>query len=101
LQTLFAGYSIYICKGVAGHKAPPAKELQLIVEGAGGEWLKSLTKVKKEDAKTTLIITSDPPEKKQLNAKDVAKALKAGVRHFTTTWLFDCIISQEITGLSK
>lgn len=100
-ESLLGGYSVYICKGVAGNKAPPEEELRLIVEGAGGTWLSTLTVSSKKDAKSTLLITSDPPDKKQLRASDVANAVKQGARHFTTGWLFDGIIAQEMSGLRR
>jgi hypothetical protein len=94
-RTLLGGKSVYVCKGVAGNKAPPENELKLIVEAAGGEWVSKASALGR-DVDNELIITNDPAPKKQLSAKDVAKVLKKGVKSFTTTWLFDCIMKQQL-----
>jgi hypothetical protein len=40
--SLLGGWWIYVCRGVAGSKAPSGDELKLIVEASGGTWLASL-----------------------------------------------------------
>lgn len=97
--TLLEGRSVYVCKGVAGKKAPPTEELKLIVEAAGGIWLSGPSKLRGLQGNDALIITSDPVDKRQLTPRDVAKAIKEGVRHFTTSWFFQCIVTQEVSGI--
>jgi hypothetical protein len=92
---LLGGWSIYVCKGVAGKKAPPEKELRLIVEAAGGTWLSSLSKSNAEGDKV-LLVTSDPETKKQLSEKAVSIALKNGAIKRTTAWLFRATMTQEL-----
>jgi hypothetical protein len=92
---LLDGWSVYVCKGVAGHKSPPEKEFRLIVEAAGGKWLDSL-KASNTSATKTIIITSDPEPKKQISTKDVTTALKSGALKKTTTWLFHSTMTQEL-----
>eukprot|EP00546_Thalassionema_frauenfeldii_P013240 CAMPEP_0178927422 /NCGR_PEP_ID=MMETSP0786-20121207/19179_1 /TAXON_ID=186022 /ORGANISM="Thalassionema frauenfeldii, Strain CCMP 1798" /LENGTH=231 /DNA_ID=CAMNT_0020602853 /DNA_START=29 /DNA_END=720 /DNA_ORIENTATION=- len=82
--TLLAGRDVFICKGVPGNKAPPEKELKLIVNAAGGKWLSRSPRGK------CIIITSDPPAKNQL------RVVRQGSQHFTISWLFNCILSQEL-----
>ena len=81
-------FCVYICAGVAGNRAPSAKELSLIIESAGGSCIKSLAKV--EDSSQLIVITNDPPTKSQ--QKEVKKARGAHIR--TTTWLFDVMTKQ-------
>lgn len=86
--TLLAGRDVFICKGVPGNKAPPENELKLIVHAAGGNWLSRSPRGK------CIIITSDPPAKNQL------RVVRQGSQHFTISWLFNCILSQELQGLN-
>jgi hypothetical protein len=134
-DTLFRGRHVWVCPGVAGHRAPPEEELKLMITAAGGLWIRSSSNLKlyhdsntklneKDDsttklrtktrktkktsnilnptttkdttaAATALIITSDPPTEEQLEQKDVRQALAAGVPHYTTSWLFQCLLCQE------
>jgi hypothetical protein len=91
---LLSGWSIYVCEGVAGKKAPPEDELQLIVEAADGIWLRSLTT---KSSNRKLVITGDPETKKQVSNKNVVAALKSGAVKKTTTWLFHAIMTQQLT----
>jgi hypothetical protein len=36
-KKVFSGWSVHVCRGVAGNKAPPQEELKLIVQQAGTE----------------------------------------------------------------
>lgn len=92
---LLEEWSVYTCKGVAGNKAPPEVELKLIVEAAGGKWISSLSG-KGMDPKKTIIITSDPEQKKQVNSKDIIAILKKGATKKTSTWLFDAMMTQQL-----
>jgi hypothetical protein len=92
---LLEGWSVFVCKGVAGNRAPDAKELRLMVEAAGGSWLSSFTK-KGPDFSKILIITSDPEESKQVSVKAVSEALENGAAKRTTSWLFDTLMKQEL-----
>ena len=91
---LLEGWSVFVCKGVAGNQAPDAKELRLMVEAAGGSWLSSVTK-KGLDFSKLLIITSDPEESKQVSMKTVSGALENGAAKRTTSWLFDTLMKQD------
>lgn len=94
---LLSGRAVYVCKGVAGNKAPPENELRLIVEAAGGTWLSSLTSPSKDGKNSTIIIvTSDPEPKKQVSSKDVTAALKGGAAKKTTSWLFRATMTQQL-----
>lgn len=92
---LLEGWSVYVCKGVAGNKAPGADELQLMIEAAGGSLLGSFTKKKGLDFSKILIITSDPETSKQVSTKTVAAALDEGASKRTVKWLFDALMKQE------
>ena len=95
-STLLNGQGVFVCKGITGKTAPPANELKLIVNAAGGTWLPYASRLKGHSSDDAIIITSDPPEKTQLSSKDVAAAIKRGVRHLTIGWLFHAVISQEV-----
>jgi hypothetical protein len=90
---LLSGWSVHVCEGVAGKKAPPEDELQSIVEAADGIWLRSLSL---KASNRTLVITSDPETKKQISNKSVVAALKSGAVKKTTTWLFHAIMRQQL-----
>lgn len=96
--SLLGGWWIYVCKGVAGNKAPSEEELKLIVEAAGGTWLSSLNPsgMKDVDASRLLMVTGDPETKKQLSPKPVASALRSGAVKQTTSWLFHAIMTQHL-----
>jgi len=91
---LLEGWTVYICKGVAGNRAPDAKELRLMIEAAGGSWTTSCAK-KGLDFSKLLIITSEPEPSKQVSVKAVSGALENGAEKRTTTWLFDAMMKQE------
>jgi hypothetical protein len=100
-EFLLSGYWVYVCKGVAGNNAPPAKELELIVDAAGATWLSSISArtMKGVDASKLLIITPKSPTKKKAKtaeAKDVEKAVKNGASSHPASWLFQCIIKQSL-----
>jgi hypothetical protein len=97
-EKLLGGWWVHVCKGVAGNKAPPEKELKLIVEVAGGFWLPSLTAktLVDVDLSRLLVITSDPEVKKQVSTKSVADALRSGAKKQTTKWLFDILMKQKL-----
>jgi hypothetical protein len=93
---VLAGYSIYICKNVADNHAPPMKALQLIIEAAGGQLIKSLSKV--EDPTKTIILTSDPSTDAQLSEKGVGRIADSGGKVLTTSWLFHTMITQSFSS---
>ena len=94
-ETILNGRHIFVCKGVAGSRAPPEDELKLIVDAAGGIWMRDASRLKQFRAEEALVITSDPPAEGQLTSKDVANAIREGVRHYSTSWLFNCLLCQE------
>jgi len=95
---LLDGWWIFVCKGVAGNKAPSSEELQRIVEAAGGSWLVLLTPSATKDVNPSrlLLITGDPETKKQLSSKPVASVLHNGASKRTTAWLFHAIMKQQL-----
>jgi hypothetical protein len=95
---LLGGWWIYVCKGVAGNKAPAEDELRLIVEAAGGTWLSSLNAsgMKDVDVSRLLVVTGDPESKKQLSPKLVASALSGGAVKRATSWLFHAVMTQHL-----
>jgi hypothetical protein len=100
-EFLLSGYWVYVCSGVAGNKAPPERELELIVDAAGGKWLSSVSArvIKDLDASKILIIAPEKPNKKKAKcseAKDVEKAIKLGAQSHPASWLFRCIIRQSL-----
>lgn len=96
--SLLGGRSVFVCKGVAGNKAPSENELRMIIGAAGGTWLASLSAatIKDIDASRILLITSDPEQKKQVSPKPVANALRNGAAKCTTSFLFHAIMLQEL-----
>jgi hypothetical protein len=96
--TLLGDWWVYVCKGVAGNKAPSEDELRLIVEAAGGTWLASLSAsgTKGVSVSRLLVVTGDPESKKQLSVKLVASALRSGAVKQTTSWLFHAIMTQHL-----
>jgi hypothetical protein len=88
---LFGDWSVYFCSGVAGHGAPPARELELIIKAGGGIVVTALAKV---DTSKVIIVAGDPPTSTQMKERGVAVALRNGGHMCTTSWLFHCIITQ-------
>jgi len=92
---IFADMFVYFCKGVAGNKAPSIKELEIMVSSAGGTFLKVLPK-SNVDTKIILIVTSDPATEAQKREQRVMKMIEGGGHLVSTTWLFQCMIAQEL-----
>jgi hypothetical protein len=95
-ETIFNGRHVFVCNGVAGKKAPPEDELKQIVAAAGGKWISDASRLMQFRNEDAMIITSDPPAKGQLSTKYVANAIRAGIRHYSTSWLFNCLLCQEL-----
>ena len=93
---VLGGWFVYICSGVAGNKAPNMKEMHLIIEGAGGTVLKSLSKSSIFDPLKTIVLTSEPSTKAQLKERGVSKVESAGAKILSTSWLFHTIITQNL-----
>jgi hypothetical protein len=79
------------------------KELELIVDGAGGKWVSSIGArvIKDLDATKLIIISPEKTNKKKLTSaekRDIEKAIKLGAQEHPASWLFDCIIRQELDG---
>ena len=96
---VLGGRYVYICRGVAGNQAPSAKELQLIIESAGGVVLRSLNSSSEFDPKKTIILTSDSRTQSQMNEKGVGKLIGNGAQACTTSWLFRTVITQSLEGI--
>lgn len=99
---LLGGLSVYFSKGVAGNKAPPENELSLIVHAAGGTQLKSISarSTKGVNPSKIIIITSDPPTSAQKLEKNAQRLVSLGSFQFTSSWLFHCIITQRLFGIT-
>ena len=99
---VLGGWSIYICQNVAGKKAPSMKEMKLIVDAAGGQIIKSISKPQSPfDPLKTIILTSEPCTKSQMNERGVAKAKGLGAKIFSTTWLFRTLITQQLVDVDE
>ena len=90
---------IYICRGVAGNQAPTLEELQLIIESAGGTMLRSLDGTCDFNPTHTIILTSDPRTQLQMNESGVEDYVMNGAKVFTTTWLFNTIMTQNLVEI--
>ncbi|GKY93110.1 hypothetical protein MPSEU_000279200 [Mayamaea pseudoterrestris] len=95
---VLTGKHVYVCKGVAGNKAPKEDEFKCIVEAAGGEWLPNLktrSGIQKEDV---IIITNcdSTEEAKQTKVTAVASAIRQGAQQKTTSWLFKTMMTQHL-----
>jgi hypothetical protein len=93
---VLAGFSVYICKGVANNNAPPLKALQLIVEAAGGHVMKSINN--SDDPTKVIVLTSDPSTNAQLAEKGVDRIASSGAKILTTSWLFHTMITQQFSS---
>lgn len=100
---LLFGWKVFVCQDVAGRKAPQEKDLNLIINAAGGEVLSAsqipLSPSDKPDH--VIVLTSDPPLQSQLDDKSATKLADEGAGWFTTTWLFDCILHQKLSGIKR
>ena len=94
-ETILNGRNVFVCKGVAGKRSPPEDELRLMIDAAGGIWIRDASRLNRFRGEEALIITSDPPAEGQLTSKGVANAVRKGIRHYSTSWLFNCLLSQE------
>lgn len=92
---VLGGYFVYICNGVADNNAPPFQALHLIIEAAGGQVLKALTR--RCNPLNTIILTSHPSTNAQLSEKGVERAASQGAKIRTTSWLFHTIITQRFS----
>ena len=94
---VLAGMCVYFCKGVAGKKAPSAKELEMIVQAAGGSYLKVLPR-EISNMKMMLIVTSDPATAAQKKERYIMKIVEGGGHLVSTTWLFQCMTAQKLAA---
>jgi serine/threonine protein kinase len=93
---VLGGWSVYICSGVAGNRAPSLKEIHLIIEAGGGQVLKCLVNTDAFDPPKTIVLTSDPSTKSQFGERGVAKAVRFGAKVMSTSLLFHTIITQNL-----
>ena len=99
---LLSKWSVYFCKDVAGNKAPKEDELYHIIHAAGGVVIDTHEPFKKPyDKEHVLVITSDPPLDSQTYDINGSKLSNEGAGMFTTSWLFDCIMHQSLTGIRQ
>ncbi len=90
---ILGGWSVYICRGVAGKNSPSTNEFALLIKATGATLLESLLDV---PTNKTIVITSDPITKDQRSEEGVKDAMRGGAKLLTTTWLFHTIITQQL-----
>eukprot|EP01082_Thalassiosira_pseudonana_P003977 g2967.t1 g2967 contig12:1169612-1173956(+) len=95
---VLGGWSVFVCPGVAGNKAPSTQEFNLILKAAGATVLKSLSKSDTSDPTKTIVITSEPSTKAQLSVCGVERVSKLGAKIFPAPWLFHTIITQKLSN---
>ncbi|KAJ6380856.1 hypothetical protein OIU77_029703 [Salix suchowensis] len=83
-QALLKGYSVCIAK----HVQPPFRTLSAIVESAGGNVISGLDK-EIEESKTIFVACEEDIE-------EALSAAKKGMRTFSSDWLMNCIMRQEL-----
>mmetsp|Transcript_487 Transcript_487/g.832 ORF Transcript_487/g.832 Transcript_487/m.832 type:complete len:1437 (-) Transcript_487:2081-6391(-) len=100
---LFNGWYIMFCQGVAGNKAPKESDLRMLVDASGGTWLDSsnVPVPIDEDPSHVVVITSDPATPEQVNDEKAMTAAENGAGFFTTSWFFDCLMHQKLTGIRR
>lgn len=91
---ILGGWSVYICRGVAGKNAPSTKEFALLIDATGAILLRNLVDVPTPNK--TIVITSNPITKGQRSEEGVEDLMCQGARMFTTSWLFRTIITQQL-----
>lgn len=91
---ILEGWSVYLCNGVAGDKAPSKQEFQCIVDATGAEWLGSQKELKAAGPKKLLVLTGVTGVERQLKVPAVKKALAQGALAKSFKELFDVIILQ-------
>lgn len=100
---LFSGFHIMFCEGVAGNKAPKESDLRMLVRASGGTWLESsnVPVPIEDDPSHVIVITSDPATPEQVNDEKAMTAAENGAGFFTTSWFFDCLMHQKLTGIRR
>ncbi|PQM34498.1 uncharacterized protein Pyn_09296 [Prunus yedoensis var. nudiflora] len=83
-QGLLKGYDVYI----AAHVQPTARMLSSIVRSAGGNIISELEKVN-EASKTIFVACEEDME-------EVLLAVKKGIWTFSSDWLMNCVMGQEL-----
>ena len=96
---ILGGWSVFICRGVAGKNAPSINELHSLIEATGATLLQSLLDV--PTPQKTIVITSDPITKDQRSEEGVNNVMRRGAKLLTTTWLFHTIITQQLCFTGK
>ena len=91
---VLTGWSIAVCKGVAGKKAPALDELECMVKTAGAEWLGELTaKTLLRDSMIILTSSEKPTKAEEKQTKWFAENSNAHIAPIS--WLFDTLMSQQ------
>ncbi|KAK6232132.1 hypothetical protein SCA6_002205 [Theobroma cacao] len=81
---LLKGYNLCI----AAHVQPPVTTLSAIIRSAGGNIIRGVDKVK-EASKTIFIACADDME-------EALSAVKKGIWTFSSEWLMNCVMRQEL-----
>ncbi len=100
---LFNGWLIYISNNVAGNRAPKREELEMIIQAAGGTMIdhSDLPLSYGKDRSHVIVITSDPPLPEQVGNILGRELAHDGAGFFSTTWLFQCIMQQKLSGIRR
>mmetsp|Transcript_8015 Transcript_8015/g.11591 ORF Transcript_8015/g.11591 Transcript_8015/m.11591 type:complete len:1660 (+) Transcript_8015:110-5089(+) len=93
---LLNGWTVVVAKGVAGIRAPPKNELELILQATGATVVDPDEIMSVKMKNQSLVITSDPPTLEQITFVN-----KTGLRTATSSWLFDCVMHQKLTGVGS
>ena len=97
---LLKGWSLYFAKNVAGNKAPKEDELNLMVTSAGGCVLECLNS--EADLSNVIVITSDSTTLPDLVEAQLAEEyVSQAAEIFSTSWLYNVIIHQKLSGLKR
>lgn len=105
-STLLSGRKVYVCPTVFkntedGKRSPPAEDLKLIIQAAGGEWIDKPKDLNSLDGSGVLVITNSDPKQKatQVKQKDVAAALANGSETRSIKSLLHIMMTQEYDDL--
>ncbi|KAF5181309.1 Mediator of dna damage checkpoint protein [Thalictrum thalictroides] len=83
-RALLKGYDICLAK----HVQPPVKILSDIIKSAGGNVVRSLSKVR-EPSKTIFVACDE-------NMEEAMTAAKRGILTFSSEWFMSCVMRQEL-----
>ena len=79
------------------------EELEMIIQAAGGTMIdhSDLPLSYGKDRSHVIVITSDPPLPEQVGNILGRELAHDGAGFFSTTWLFQCIMQQKLSGIRR